>query len=75
MNRRFYNAKEVACYLGVIEDAVRKWALRGSIPFVKLGKSLRFDMIRLESWLKERTYSSNYKSSIDKFNLQNYNGN
>ncbi len=54
MERRFYNAKEIACYLGMSEDAVRKWALRGQIPFVKLGKSLRFDMIRVEAWIKSK---------------------
>ena len=57
MERRFYNAKEIACYLGVSEDAVRKWASRGYIPFIKLGKSLRFDMIKVESWVKRRECS------------------
>lgn len=54
MERRFYNAKEISVYLGVSEDAVRKWALRGYIPFIKLGKALRFDMIRINSWVKNR---------------------
>ncbi len=52
MERRFYSAKDIAVYLGVSEDAVRKWALRGQIPFIKLGKSLRFDMIKIDGWLK-----------------------
>lgn len=54
MERRFYNAKEISVYLGVSEDAVRKWALRGYIPFIKLGKALRFDMIKIDSWVKNR---------------------
>lgn len=54
MERRFYNARDIACYLGVSEDAVRKWALRGFIPSLKLGKSLRFDMIRVNGWLKNK---------------------
>jgi len=57
MERRFYNAKDIASYLGVSEDAVRKWALRGYIPFIKLGKSLRFDMIKVEAWLKNKECS------------------
>ena len=57
MERRFYNAKDLGCYLGVSEDAVRKWALRGYIPFIKLGKSLRFDMIKVEAWLKNKECS------------------
>lgn len=57
MERRFYNAKDIACYLGVSEDAVRKWTQRGYIPFIKLGKSLRFDMIKIEGWLKSKECS------------------
>lgn len=57
MERRFYNAKEIAFYMGMSEDAVRKWALRGQIPFVKLGKSLRFDMIKIEAWIKSKECS------------------
>ena len=57
MERRFYNARDIGVYLGVSEDAVRKWALRGYIPFVKLGKSLRFDMIKVENWLKNKECS------------------
>ncbi len=52
--KRFYNAKDLSVYLGVTEDAVRKWALRGQIPYVKLGKCLRFDMIRVNGWLKKK---------------------
>ena len=61
MERRFYNAKEIGFYLGVSEDAVRKWALRGYIPFVKLGKSLRFDMIKVETWVKNKECSYSRK--------------
>ena len=59
MERRFYNAKEIACYLGMSEDAVRKWALRGYIPSTHMGKSLRFDMRKIETWVKgkESAYS------------------
>ena len=54
IQRRFFNAKEISTYLGVSEEAIRKWAIRGKIPFVKLGKSLRFDMIKIESWVKSK---------------------
>jgi excisionase family DNA binding protein len=54
MEKRFYNAKEISIYLGVSEEAVRKWSLRGKIPFVKLGKSLRFDMMKIDSWVKTK---------------------
>lgn len=54
MDRRFYSAGEIAIYLGLREDTVRKWAMRGRIPFVKFGKSLRFDISRINCWAKDR---------------------
>ena len=59
MEQRFYSAKDIGQYLGVSEEAVRKWALRGQIPFVKFGKSLRFDIKKIEIWVryKECPYS------------------
>ena len=54
MERRFYNAKEISVYLGVSEDAVRKWAIRGRMPFVKIGRSLRFDKTKIDSWIKTK---------------------
>ena len=54
MDKRYFNAKEISTYLGVSEVSVRKWAIRGKIPFVKLGKSLRFDMIKVDTWVKSQ---------------------
>ena len=53
MEQRFYNARDIGKYLGVSEEAVRKWAIRGKIPFVKFGKSLRFDIKKIEKWTKD----------------------
>ncbi len=53
MERHFYSARDMSCYLCVTEAAVRKWAVRERIPFVKLGKCL-IDMIRINGWLKEQ---------------------
>ncbi len=64
MDQRFFNAKDIAKYLGVSEDAVRKWALRGKIPFVKFGKSLRFDIKKVEQWTKNAECSYVKKSFI-----------
>ena len=54
MERRFLTAKETAIYLGLAEDTIRKWAIRGQIPFVKFGKSLRFDIRRVDLWVKDK---------------------
>lgn len=61
MEKRFLTAKEAAVYLGLSEATVRKWAMRGRIPFTKFGKSLRFDIRKIDSWAakKECAYVPN----------------
>jgi len=54
IERRFYNAKDMAHYLGISEDSIRKWAIRGRIPYSKFGKSLRFDLRKIETWIKDK---------------------
>ena len=54
MEKRFFTAVEISVYLGLSEDTIRKWAIRGQIPFVKFGKSLRFDIRRVDSWAKDK---------------------
>jgi len=54
MEKRFYNAKELGVYLGLSEDTLRKWAVRGRIPFSKFGKSLRFDIKKIDAWIKRK---------------------
>ena len=52
--RRFLNVSEVAVYLGLSDDTIRCWVKNGKIPFSKLGKSVRFDLQRIEPWLKTK---------------------
>lgn len=54
MERRFFNAKEIAVYVGLSEETIRKWACEGRIPFSKFGAALRFDLQKIEPWLKKK---------------------
>ena len=49
--KRFLNVKELAVYLSVSEDTIRNWKKRAEIPFSKFGRSVRFDMRKIEKWL------------------------
>ena len=53
IQKRYYTAREISTYMGLNEETVRKWAQRGSMPFCKFGKSLRFDMRKVEIWIKK----------------------
>jgi len=53
VEKRFLTAAEMARYLGLSEDTIRKWIVRGKIPYSKFGKSVRFDLQRIEPWIKD----------------------
>lgn len=54
MERRFFTARETASYLGLSEDTIRKWALRGRLPYFKFGKALRFDLRKIDGWAQKQ---------------------
>ena len=54
ITKRFFNVHEVAVYLGLSDDTIRAWIKKGKIPFSKFGKAVRFDLQKIEPWLKER---------------------
>jgi excisionase family DNA binding protein len=46
--------EEVAAYLRVHVDTVRRWAREGSLPAVKLGKAYRVAHSDLKAWWQAR---------------------
>lgn len=57
MDKRFLNTKEMAIYLGLSEHTIRAWVKLGKIPFYKLGRAVRFDLRKLEPWLRKKECS------------------
>ena len=51
-SKPFLTYKEVANLLNISEITLRKWVCERNIPFLKLGRSVRFDPVVLERWLK-----------------------
>lgn len=54
MERRFIGIKDLAIYLGLSQNTIRKWVGQGRIPFIKFGKALRFDLKRIDTWANEK---------------------
>jgi len=61
MNKRFLNTKEISVYLCLSEDTIRAWVKCGDLPYSKLGRAVRFDLQKIESWLKTKDCSCNYR--------------
>lgn len=52
MTRRLVDQAAAAEYLGTTERHVRELKYRRAIPFVKVGRSLRFDIRDLDRWIE-----------------------
>lgn len=53
MTARLVDQAGAAEYLGTTERHVRELKYRREIPFVKLGRSLRFDIRDLDRWIED----------------------
>ena len=48
------SAKELASLLRMHEATIRKYAARGEIPNVRIGKVFRFEIGAIETWLQNK---------------------
>jgi excisionase family DNA binding protein len=55
IGRRLLDVEEAAQYLGLEVDTVYKKARLRELPSVKLGRSLRFDVMALSRFIEEHT--------------------
>lgn len=55
MEQRLLTTKETVVYLGLSIDNLYQKISRRQIPFLKIGKSLRFDKTALEEWIKKNS--------------------
>jgi excisionase family DNA binding protein len=55
VDKRLLNVTEAAMYLGLKVDTVYKKAQLRELPFVKVGRALRFDIRALERYVELHT--------------------
>jgi len=55
IGKRLLNVREAAQYLGLEVDTVYKKARLRELPYVKVGRALRFDVIALERYVEQHT--------------------
>lgn len=53
MNRRLLNVEEVAQMLDMRTSTIYKWVSQRRIPFVKCGRLTKFDLQRIDEWIKK----------------------
>ncbi|MCM8784254.1 MAG: helix-turn-helix domain-containing protein [Candidatus Omnitrophica bacterium] len=54
MERRFIGIDDLAQYLDVNKGTLYVWVCQRRIPYLKLGRLLKFDIMEIEKWLKDK---------------------
>jgi len=55
IQKRLINADEASQMIDVRRDTLYRWVSQRRIPYVKVGRSTKFDVEQIEEWIKERT--------------------
>lgn len=53
MNKRLININELSEYIGLSTSTIYSWVSQRRIPFVKCGRLTKFDLQRINDWIKE----------------------
>jgi len=54
MDKRYISIPELAEYLTISPNTVRSWVWQRSIPYLKIGRLVKFDIIEINNWLKDK---------------------
>ena len=55
MDKRYLGIIELAEYLGISRGTVYVWVCHKKIPYLKVGRLVKFDLRRIEKWLEEKS--------------------
>ncbi len=55
MEKRFLGIKELANYLGIAQGTVYVWVCHRKIPYLKVGRLVKFDLRKIEKWVEEKS--------------------
>ena len=54
MEKRYLGIKELAEYLGISIGTVYSWVCYKKIPYIKMGRLVKFDLRKIEQWAQEK---------------------
>lgn len=55
MEKILINIKELSELLGISVSTLYTWVSQRKIPYSKIGHSVKFDLTRMEKWIKEHS--------------------
>lgn len=57
--KRLINKEQLAKYLDISIHTVNAWVSDRKIPYVKMGRSVKFDLKRIDKFIKKNTVEPN----------------
>ena len=54
MQTKLLNINELAEYLGIKISTVYSWVNQRKIPYIKVGRLVKFDRVDIDKWLAEQ---------------------
>ena len=54
IEKRFLDMNECSKYVGITKGTLYVWVCRRKIPYLKIGKLVKFDVQRIERWMKNK---------------------
>jgi len=64
----YLTVEELAAYLKLTVQTVRRWVLNNDVPFHKVNHSVRFRLSEIETWVKKHNFIEKAKEA------ENYSG-
>ena len=55
MNKRLLTVRELAEYIGISKDTIYSHVSQRRIPFVKIGRLLKFDLKAIDEWIAQNS--------------------
>ncbi len=54
MEKRFIGVEDLSLYTSISVNTLRYWVYTKQIPYLKIGKAVKFDIIEINSWLGDK---------------------
>ena len=52
LNRRYFSPRELSQYLGIAIQTIYEWTSQKKVPYIKLGRLVKFDQREIDEWMK-----------------------
>jgi DNA binding domain, excisionase family len=50
--QRYFSPQELSQYLGIAIQTVYEWTSQKKVPYIKLGRLVKFDQREIDNWMK-----------------------